>query len=187
MAIHGAPPPSPEVTAFSEHAKQELLATADGEVVRQALFILHSSGSPAVPQGSRSAEVNDFTRTLADRAEKDFGIKAAVPTMPGATSTASDPKQIRVGPTVQAAKLLKKADPVYPPLAQQARIQGTVRFNAVIGTDGRMKTLTLVSGHPLMVGPAQDAAQQYEYQPTLLNGVAVEVVTTVDVDFRLAQ
>ena len=97
------------------------------------------------------------------------------------------PKQIRVGGNVQSAKLIRQPKPQYPPLAKQARIQGTVRFNAVIGKDGTIQNLTLVSGHPLLVPSAQDAVRQWVYQPTLLNGDPVEVVTTIDVNFTLSQ
>jgi len=64
------------------------------------------------------------------------------------------PKSIRVGGNVQAAKLIRQPKPAYPPLAKQARIQGTVRFNAVIGKDGTIQNLTLVSGHPLLIPSA---------------------------------
>jgi protein TonB len=74
---------------------------------------------------------------------------------------------------------------VYPPLARQARISGVVRFNAVIGTDGKVQNLTLVQGHPLLVPAAQEAVKGYVYQPTLLNGQPVEVVTQIDVNFTL--
>jgi protein TonB len=97
------------------------------------------------------------------------------------------PKQIRVGGQVQAAKLVRQPKPSYPPLAKQARIQGTVRFNAVIGKDGSIQNLQLVSGHPLLVPSAQEAVRQWQYQPTLLNGEPVEVVTTIDVNFTLSQ
>jgi protein TonB len=97
------------------------------------------------------------------------------------------PKSIRVGGNVQAAKLIRQPKPTYPPLAKQARIQGTVRFNAVIGKDGTIQNLTLVSGHPLLIPSAQDAVRQWVYQPTTLNGDPVEVVTTIDVNFTLSQ
>jgi protein TonB len=97
------------------------------------------------------------------------------------------PKQIRVGGNVQAAKLISQPRPAYPPLARQARIQGTVRFNAVIGRDGTIQNLTLVSGHPLLVPSATEAVRQWRYQPTLLNGEPVEVVTVIDVNFTLSQ
>ncbi len=96
------------------------------------------------------------------------------------------PKRIRVGGNVQAARLISQPKPVYPPLARQARIQGTVRFNAIIGKDGRIQNLTLVSGHPLLVPAATAAVKQWVYQPTLLNGEPVEVVTVIDVNFTLS-
>lgn len=97
------------------------------------------------------------------------------------------PKQIRVGGNVQSAKLIKRPTPVYPPLAKQARISGTVRFNAVIGKDGTIQNLAMVSGHPLLVPAATEAVRQWVYQPTLLNGEPVEVVTQIDVNFTLSQ
>jgi TonB family C-terminal domain len=97
------------------------------------------------------------------------------------------PKSIRVGGNVQAAKLIRQPKPTYPPLAKQARIQGVVRFNAVIGKDGTIQNLTLVSGHPLLIPSAQEAVRQWVYQPTTLNGEPVEVVTTIDVNFTLSQ
>ena len=97
------------------------------------------------------------------------------------------PKQIRVGGNVQSAKLVNQPKPAYPPLARQARIQGVVKFNAVIGRDGSIQNLTLVSGHPLLVPSATEAVRQWKYQPTLLNGEPVEVVTQIDVNFTLSQ
>jgi protein TonB len=94
---------------------------------------------------------------------------------------------IRVGGNVQAANLIKKVTPQYPPLAKQARIQGTVRFNAVIGKDGAIQNLTLVSGHPLLVPAATEAVKQWVYKPTLLNGDPVDVITQIDVNFTLSQ
>ena len=96
------------------------------------------------------------------------------------------PQRIRVGGSVQKARLLKQPKPVYPPLARQARIQGTVRFNAIIGKDGRIANLTLVSGHPLLVPAATAAVKQWQYRPTQLNGEPVEVVTVIDVNFTLS-
>jgi TonB family protein len=101
------------------------------------------------------------------------------------SSSFSAPQRIRVGANVQAANLINKVDPVYPPLAEQARIQGTVRFTVIIGKDGRFANIQLVSGHPLLVQAAKDALDQYVYKPTLLNGQPVEVVTQVDVNFAL--
>ena len=95
------------------------------------------------------------------------------------------PQRIRVGGNVQAAKIVNQPKPLYPPLAKQARIQGTVRFTAIIGRDGMIQNLQLISGHPLLVPSAQEAVKQWKYQPTLLNGEPVEVITQIDVNFTL--
>lgn len=95
------------------------------------------------------------------------------------------PQRIRVGGNVQQAKLINQPKPVYPPLAKQARIQGTVRFNAIIGRDGSIADLKMVSGHPLLAPAALEAVKLWKYQPTLLNGEPVEVVTQIDVNFTL--
>jgi protein TonB len=96
------------------------------------------------------------------------------------------PRRITVGGNVQQAMLIYQPKPVYPPLAKQARIQGTVRFTAIIGRDGTIQNLTLVSGHPLLVQAATEAVKQWRYKPTLLNGEPVEVVTQIDVNFTLS-
>jgi len=95
-------------------------------------------------------------------------------------------QRIRVGGQVEAAKLIFKPTPEYPPLAKMARIQGTVRLEAVIAKDGTIQDLKVLSGHPLLVKSALDAVKQWRYQPTLLNGEPVEVVTEIDVNFTLA-
>ena len=95
------------------------------------------------------------------------------------------PQRIRIGSNVQQANLVHKVDPVYPPLAKQARIQGTVRFTVIIDRSGTIQNIQLLSGHPLLVEAARDAVQQWSYKPTLLNGQPVEVLTTVDVNFTL--
>ena len=94
-------------------------------------------------------------------------------------------QRIRVGGTVQSRNLVREVPPEYPPLAKQARIQGTVVLGVLIDRNGKVVNIQVVSGHPLLVQSATDAVKQWEYRPTLLNGAPVEVVTTVDVNFRL--
>src|SRR5438445_3597416 len=114
---------------------------------------------------------------------------AAPPPPPPPPVKKEEPKvsRIRVGGNVQQAKLVKQPRPVYPPLAKQARIQGVVRLNAIIGKDGTIQDIKAASGHPLLVPAALEAVRQWVYKPTLLNGNPVEVVTVVDVNFTLSQ
>jgi TonB family protein len=97
------------------------------------------------------------------------------------------PQRIRVGGQVQAANLIKKVSPPYPALAKDARIEGQVRFTAIIGKDGTIQDLQLVSGHPLLAPAATEAVKQWMYKPTLMNGEPVEVITEIDVNFTLSQ
>jgi periplasmic protein TonB len=94
---------------------------------------------------------------------------------------------LRVGGNVQQAKIINRVQPMYPPLARQTRISGTVRLHAIIGKDGAITQLEVMSGHPLLQQSALDAVRQWRYQPTLLNGDPVEVDTTIDVIFSLNQ
>ena len=95
------------------------------------------------------------------------------------------PKRVTVGGNVQAARLVNRVQPLYPPLARQTRISGTVKLHAIIGKNGAVEQLQVVSGHPLLVQSALDAVRQWRYQPTLLNGDPVEVDTTITVTFTM--
>jgi protein TonB len=88
---------------------------------------------------------------------------------------------------VQAAKLIAQATPAYPALAKQARVAGTVRLTAIIGRDGAIRNLQVMSGHALLTAAALEAVKQWRYQPTLLNDEPVEVITQIDVNFTLSR
>jgi len=81
--------------------------------------------------------------------------------------------------------LIRKLQPIYPPLARSARIQGSVVLAAVIGKDGTMENLKLISGHPMLVQSAVQAVSQWRYRPYILNGEAIEVETQITVNFIL--
>lgn len=95
--------------------------------------------------------------------------------------------RVKAGGDVQAARILNRVLPVYPPLARQARVSGSVQLLGIIGRDGRVQQLQVISGHPLLVNAALDAVRQWIYRPTLLNGDPVEVVAPIEVKFILAQ
>jgi protein TonB len=111
-----------------------------------------------------------------------IGGVGSAPPPPKPTQT-----RIRQGGQVQAAKLMNKVQPMYPPLARQTRISGTVRLHAIIAKNGTVEQLEVISGHPLLVQAALDAVRQWRYQATTLNGEPVEVDTTIDVIFSLNQ
>ena len=118
-------------------------------------------------------------------------VKGQKPTTvaPAATPMARAPQRIRVGGNVQATKLILMARPEYPAELQQLGIQGAVVMRAVISTTGDLLNVEAVSSDvdARLVTAALDAVRIWKYQPTLLNGQPVEVVTTITVDFQLGQ
>jgi TonB family protein len=107
-------------------------------------------------------------------------LQASVP------SVAGDVGRIMVKGNAAAAKLLKRVNPIYPYDARRNGVQGVVRLHAIIGKDGHIKQLEVVSGHPALIGSALDAVRQWVYQATFVEGQPVEVDTEIDVIFQLS-
>jgi TonB family protein len=97
------------------------------------------------------------------------------------------PQRIRVGGNVQQANLIQKVQPRYPLQAKQDHVQGKVQFAVLIGKDGHVQNVDLLTGEPVLADAAKEAVAQWVYKPTLLNGQPVEVLTQVDVNFTLSQ
>ena len=95
--------------------------------------------------------------------------------------------RIRMGGAVEASRLIYEEAPQYPPLAKMARIQGIVRLEVVIGKDGTVQEVKVLSGHPLLIESALLAVSKWRYRPTLVNGEPVEVVSEVAVNFQLTR
>jgi len=187
---------------------------ASGAVVPDVLIILRNNTdrqeaaranaageySFSVPAGSYTLEVRapgfaDFRKAVALPAARmnivlDLGqVSEAVEVVgkaarPQETGT---PHRIRVGGMVQATKLVAMTKPVYPPGAEAAGIEGTVLLRAVISIKGDLLGLSVInqSVDGELANAAMDAVKQWHYNPTLLNGEPVEVVTTIAVTFRL--
>src|SRR5882762_4342300 len=156
-------------------------------------------------RGDHGGAIAEYRETL--RLKPDFARDHPMPELPTvekmATGGASDAppapppivqpakakpssNPIRQGGNVQAARLIKRVNPTYPPLAAQSHISGTVRLHAIIGKEGTVREVDALSGHPLLLQSAMNAVKQWQYKPTLLNGRPVEVDTTIDVEFNLA-
>ena len=93
---------------------------------------------------------------------------------------------VEVPPAELQNFLIKRVGPVYPPLARQARIQGTVFLKVVVSKAGEVRSVEVISGHPMLVPSAVEAAKQWRYTPYEKNGEPVEVTTTIQVNFQLA-
>lgn len=90
---------------------------------------------------------------------------------------------VRPGGRIMPPKKIKDVPPVYPALAQSAHISGAVTIEATIGTDGKVVDAKVVRSIPMLDQAALEAVRQWEYLPTMLNGVPVPVLVTVTVNF----
>jgi len=95
-------------------------------------------------------------------------------------------QRVRVSQGVTQGMVVHRVNPTYPPLARTARVQGAVVLAAIIGKDGAIQNLHVISGHPLLTQSALDAVKQWRYKPYILNGEPVEVDTQITVNFTLS-
>ena len=129
-----------------------------------------------------------------------FGVVGGVVGgVPGGVATAPPPPPppppppgwaagaIRVGGQIPQPTKVKHVNPVYPPIAESARVQGVVIIEAIIGADGRVQDVRILRSIPLLDQAALDAVKQWEFTPTLLNGAPVPIIMTVTVQFTLNQ
>ena len=90
----------------------------------------------------------------------------------------------RIKSQLEEGQLVNRVEPVYPHIAAISGIQGQVKLHAIIARDGRIQSLNVISGPPLLVRAALDAVEQWRYRPYVLNGEAVEVETLITVNFK---
>jgi protein TonB len=114
-------------------------------------------------------------------------LGSVMSSVPTAVPKAATPQRVRVSQGVSQGLLVHKVQPQYPPLARQARIQGVVVLQALIGKDGTITNLHVVSGHPMLTTAALEAVKEWRYKPYYLNGEPVEVETTINVNFTLSE
>jgi protein TonB len=100
----------------------------------------------------------------------------------GPTVRPSGPK--RIVSQLDEGQLVNKVEPVYPHIAAISGIQGQVKLHAIIARDGRIQSLNVISGHPLLAHAALDAVEKWRYRPYVLNGERVEVETFITINFR---
>jgi protein TonB len=107
-------------------------------------------------------------------------LRPATPVLPRLA-----PQKVRVSSGVAEGMLIHQVKPPYPAAAKMARVEGSVALQAVIGKDGSIQNLRVISGHPLLTSAALEAVKQWRYKPYYLNGEPVEVETQIVVNFLL--
>jgi periplasmic protein TonB len=112
-------------------------------------------------------------------------LRNAAPTPPPPAPVHAPAKPVSIGGLIREPIKTRNVPPIYPQIAQSARIEGDVVIQAIIGTDGVVQDARVISGRPLLNEAALDAVRQWRYRPTTLNNQPVAVIMTVTVTFRL--
>jgi len=149
---------------------------SSGEVVAGgASFGQRATGLAAVAGGNATGPQID-----------ERSVATAKPQTSAGGPQSTRPMRVRVSQGVTQGMVISKVQPIYPPDAKAARVQGSVVIAVIIGKDGNVQSERLVSGHPLLSPAAMDAVKGWKYRPYVLNGDPVEVDTQITVNFTLA-
>jgi protein TonB len=176
------PPPAPPPPPQQAVVKQVQVKTYQANpmvaptIIPKNVIIAKDEAAPSIAPSEDAGVAGGTGDVLGG-----IGTGAAPPPPPPAAATS----RIKVGGAVQAASLVKQVTPNYPSIAKTAHVTGTVTLHAIISKDGSIESLQFVSGPPLLMASAMSAVKEWKYKPTMLNGEAVEVDTTVQVIFSL--
>jgi protein TonB len=140
--------------------------------------------SEITPEVPRDLDWQNQSASLIEGSIND-GLSAIVGDPPPPPPVRQEP--VRVGGTIRQPQQTRRVEPVYPQIALMARVQGLVIIEATIGADGRVMNARVLRSMPMLDQAALDAVRQWEYTPTLLNGVPVPVIMTVTVTFQLGR
>ncbi|MGB2634377.1 MAG: energy transducer TonB [Candidatus Acidiferrum sp.] len=94
-------------------------------------------------------------------------------------------ERLQISAPVQQAMLIRRVEPIYPPLGMQLRREGRVELHAIISTDGSIQSLEVITGDPLFIQSAMSAVREWRYRPTILDGQPIEVDTHITVVYTL--
>jgi len=158
---------------FGKHAQTELGSGSDPRVLVSAIAVITEGGRMLARHQSLPSGYRELCEALLKRVKViDPGSDEScelTPESPG---------------TVRAGALTKNPSPKYPSEARQLGAEGVLKFTDTIGKDGKLKDIELVSGPLVFFEPAMDAVTRWEYKPTLLNGMPVEVISSITINFK---
>ena len=150
---------------------------------------LHPANPADLPDAPTMGRVETASSSSVAGLNMNTVSAPVAPAKPAAATPAPPPAADKKGAAansggqIQQAVLITRKDPEYPKLARETGAKGVVELVATIGTDGRVKSVKVVHGPPMLQKAASDAVLQWRYKPTMLNGVPVEAQTQVLVNF----
>jgi TonB family protein len=176
-----------EETVTDEVGRYTFSALTEGVYLLTARLPGFANSSQRLEVRAGQSSRANFTLSVGGIAQR---VEVSVAGQPRAEAVvpAGAPQRIRVGGNVVAANLISQVKPIYPASAQSAGREGTLHLQGIIGVDGSLIGLRVLSSpDPDLAVAAFEAVRQWRYRPTLLNNVPVEVITDIDVDFKIVQ
>ena len=180
-AERAAPPPPPPPAAAPAAARATESATASPD-----------AAPVTAPESIEPETAATTTSALGELGGVEGGVPfgvvgspGVVPGLPPSPPPAAVQKPLPIGGVIKQPDKVRHVPPVYPAIAQQARVEGVVIIEAIIGADGRVQQARVLRSKPLLDEAALAAVRQWVFTPTLLNGVPVPVIMTVTVNFTL--
>ena len=173
-------------TPFPHNARAALRNTDDARVLLSGLAVVTAGGRSLAKTGHLPEGYAALCQELLDHTRKIHPATSASCDTSAPFAEERPPLKIRVGGNVQQAKLIKQERPTYPPEARQRHIQGTLEFQATIDKKGEISELEYLRGPLIFYESTRDTLSRWRYQPTLLNGEHVEVLTRIDVNYTLS-
>ena len=172
-----APPPPPPPPRPAEAVPQALSANPAAAPLEAPAEITPEPVSAPVSDfaGVEGGVVGGVVGSIPALAE-------APPPPPPPPSVSHEP--VRIGGQVSAPALVKRVEPAYPAIAQLAAIDGIVILDAIVDEHGRIQSVKVLRGHPLLAKAASEAVQQWEYEPLKLNGTPTAFELTVSLWFH---
>lgn len=173
---------------FAEKARQLLERSTEKDLVVAAARTMLREGAILWADGKLDWDYTVLGNSLLARAKQLEPNNLALLALPKGLPAPGQrpPMTFRVGGNVQAAIAIRREPPVYPAAARSQGIQGIVRLSALIGLDGKVMALRVLSGPAELVRSALEAVGRWEYKPTLLNGKPCYVITGIDVTYTLS-
>ena len=173
---------------FAMKAGRVLEAASNGDFLVAAAASILRSGAILWADGKLDWDYTPLGNQILEKAKVAMPDSVALLTLPTTLPAKGErpPLTIRVGGNVQQSNLIRQVPPKYPKNAREAGIQGTVRFQAMIGLDGKIFHLKVISGPRELIDASQEAVSKWVYRPTLLNGKPCYVQTLIDVNYRLS-
>ena len=164
-------------------AAQDARAALDAELTAQeAKWFKSYDRATELAATAKAAGEKAEADAVAGKAKADAAAAARVRAEAAAKAKAKV-TPVRVGGRIRTPTKVRDVKPIYPEMARTARVQGVVTIEATVGSTGKVEETRVIRSVPMLDQAALDAVRQWEYQPTLLNGVPVPIVMTVNINF----